>query len=757
MRLLTATAAVLVAAFAPFAGARCLVPNATAVPLPVGDNPAYGLCPPGYHCPNATRSDPTTWPAFCPPTEACVLMRADNEYCPPQGWYEPVPCGKGFYCPNASTRLVCPAGSWCPFGSVAPRTCGPLSRCPEGSAIDHQIGDALLMMFVVDVLALVAYLVWRRHRNQPTSVVPMANPEQEMIGLMRQALDGTKPLHFHFRNLSVKLPDSDEANGGKVLLRGVSGHIAAGRVTAIMGPSGAGKTTFFTTLLGKQPADWVVDGTLCVSGGNSVAPLRSVLAFVPQDDVLCAELTVNDNIAYSANVRLPVTWTADERDRMRSAVLEVLGLVGVRDCPIRRGSRGITNAQRKRTSVGVELVGAPAAIFLDEPTTGLDAATALELVRVLKAVACECHIPVAMVVHQPRVEIWDALDQVLLLAPGGKTVFEGSRADADEYFVRECGVDVTKANPSDVIMDAISLHGDELAAAFEKMIDTHSPLAPECNDPPPTRDQAGFVRQVALAHARAVTEHLSSPWYVALDVLLGLLGGVMLTVSVIDRPQEGTLKGFYVVLSAVAELQTNSMLVMLWFIGLAIALVPAGTRVIGHRRVQYWREASAGYSRLAFYIGASSAEVYRLTLLAFHFGAFAYLMWQPYAKYWEVLSVIVLILVCLDAQAVLIGAFLDPSIAPLLGVVIGVFTALTNGYAGVPGTFVAYPWYITTLLYNFELAPVRDIFDASQIEQEFEYVLGRSWFDVLVVLLWFVGLRLLGFVVMSTVRRDKQR
>ena len=102
--------------------------------------------------------------------------------------------------------------------------------------------------------------------------------------------------------------------------------------------------------------------------------------------------------------------------------------------------RGLDNGQRKRTSIALELVGAPLAMFLDEPTSGVDSTTSLEICSILREVADRTQMTVAMVIHQPRVEIWNALDELLLLGKGGVTIYQGPQHKAKKYFEEQLGV-----------------------------------------------------------------------------------------------------------------------------------------------------------------------------------------------------------------------------------------------------------------------------------------------------------------------------
>jgi ABC-type multidrug transport system ATPase subunit len=253
-------------------------------------------------------------------------------------------------------------------------------------------------------------------------------------------------LGIEFFNLRLTLP----APLSKTILSDVTGSIVPGRVTAIMGPSGAGKTTFLSVLMGKVKR---TAGTIKVNGiKDELSTFRRITGFVPQDDTMMRELTVRENIAHSARIRLPRTgWTEESVSRLVDAVIETLGL---RSCADTQTAR-ISGGQRKRANIGMELAMAPAAIFLDEPTSGLDATAALEVCSTLRAIA-NLGLTVVAVIHQPRLEIFRSFDDLLLLAPGGKTVFLGPQNQVMHYFAQAGFSFNPLGNPADDLLDFIA-------------------------------------------------------------------------------------------------------------------------------------------------------------------------------------------------------------------------------------------------------------------------------------------------------------
>lgn len=161
----------------------------------------------------------------------------------------------------------------------------------------------------------------------------------------------------------------------KPILRECWGNVPAGTVCAIMGPSGAGKSSLLNVLAGRSAStsNIKITGNVHVAG-HKVNPVkfRERIAYVMQDDSLLATATPREALLFSAQMRLPISTPNDEIDRLVSNLLTDLGLDVCADTLIGGALiKGISGGQRKRTSVGIELITDPALIFLDEPTSGL--------------------------------------------------------------------------------------------------------------------------------------------------------------------------------------------------------------------------------------------------------------------------------------------------------------------------------------------------------------------------------------------------
>ncbi len=205
---------------------------------------------------------------------------------------------------------------------------------------------------------------------------------------------------------------------GKQLLDHISLIARPGTLTAIIGGSGAGKTTLSRLIAGYTSP---TSGSVTFEGHNihtEYASMRSRIGMVPQDDVVHRQLTVNQALGYAAELRLPPDTSKADREQVVAQVLEELELTKHADTRVDKLSGG----QRKRASVALELLTGPSLLILDEPTSGLDPALDRQVMMMLRQLADAGRV-VLVVTHS--VAYLDVCDQILLLAPGGKTAFLG--------------------------------------------------------------------------------------------------------------------------------------------------------------------------------------------------------------------------------------------------------------------------------------------------------------------------------------------
>eukprot|EP00871_Galdieria_phlegrea_P004491 jgi/Galph1/5042/GphlegSOOS_G56.1 len=215
--------------------------------------------------------------------------------------------------------------------------------------------------------------------------------------------------------------------------------IQSGQLLAILGPSGSGKTTLLNVLAGRVSAsnNLVASGSVTINGKKrESSSFKKLSAYVMQDDNMFPELTVKEQIAMSAKLRLPNSLDKSTKQR-------------------RVEQRGISGGERKRVSIGIELVTDPSLLFLDEPTSGLDAFNAQNVVQTLIRLAKNGRA-VVMTVHQPRSDIFNLFDMLLLLSQG-QVIYFGAAKDAISYFSRLGYQCPEHYNPADYFLDLISI------------------------------------------------------------------------------------------------------------------------------------------------------------------------------------------------------------------------------------------------------------------------------------------------------------
>lgn len=274
-------------------------------------------------------------------------------------------------------------------------------------------------------------------------------PEISVQDMKRQLSDSDL-----FKNL-----DETTKSGKKTILHSISGSLRKGLVMAIMGPSGSGKSTLLNILAGgnSQITNCKVHGLIEIDGQSRDQWFHKIAAHVPQEDNQIATLTVRECILYSAMLRLPWHWTKEEKLKQVDQVLKELGLKKVAGSQVGGGGgaiRGVSGGERRRVSIGMELVTAPKILFLDEPTSGLDSYTAASIMSTLTRLARNGRM-VLLSLHQPSEAVFNELDKILLLARG-HAVYCGDASAVSDYFFRMGFPCPPKTNIADHILEVVS-------------------------------------------------------------------------------------------------------------------------------------------------------------------------------------------------------------------------------------------------------------------------------------------------------------
>ncbi|XBI35443.1 hypothetical protein VPH35_121123 [Triticum aestivum] len=241
-----------------------------------------------------------------------------------------------------------------------------------------------------------------------------------------------QPLCFVFKKINyfVDMPKEMKKFGATEtrlqLLRDVSGSFRPGVLTALMGITGAGKTTLLDVLAGRKTGGYI-EGTINIGGYQKQQDTCSrITGYCEQTDIHSPHLTVYESLLFSAYLRLPSYVKPYQRDMFVEEIMELVELNSLRNAMVGiPGVTGLSAEQRKRLTIAVELVASPSIMFMDEPTTGLDArAAAIVLHTVRKLV--DTGRTIVCTIHQPNIHLFESFDELLLMKQGGQLIYSGS-------------------------------------------------------------------------------------------------------------------------------------------------------------------------------------------------------------------------------------------------------------------------------------------------------------------------------------------
>ncbi|KAF8091780.1 hypothetical protein N665_0436s0042 [Sinapis alba] len=318
----------------------------------------------------------------------------------------------------------------------------------------------------------------RGQRNTPKVSVTLAellmSMEDEQNGQSQSnTMPSPSPFVLSFKDLtySVKIKkkfnplpccgnSSSDGDGDdmemntKTLLNGISGEAKEGKMMAVLGASGSGKSTLIDALANRIAKE-SLHGSITLNGEVLESSLHKVIsAYVMQDDLLFPMLTVEETLMFSAEFRLPSSLSKKKKQARVQALIDQLGLRNAATTVIGdEGHRGVSGGERRRVSIGIDIIHDPIILFLDEPTSGLDSTSAYMVVKVLQRVAQSGSI-VIMSIHQPSYRILGLLDKLLFLSRGN-TVYSGSPTDLPRFFSEYGHIIPENENKTEFALDLI--------------------------------------------------------------------------------------------------------------------------------------------------------------------------------------------------------------------------------------------------------------------------------------------------------------
>ncbi|GKV35777.1 hypothetical protein SLEP1_g43996 [Rubroshorea leprosula] len=496
-----------------------------------------------------------------------------------------------------------------------------------------------------------------------------------------------------------------------VLLKGVSGAFRPGVLTALMGVSGAGKTTLMDVLAGRKTGGYI-DGNITVSGyPKKQETFARISGYCEQNDIHTPYVTVYESLLYSAWLRLPSEVDAETRKMFIEEVMELVELNPLRNALVGLpGLNGLSTEQRKRLTIAVELVANPSIIFMDEPTSGLDARAAAIVMRTVRNTV-DTGRTVVCTIHQPSIDIFEAFDELFLLKRGGQEIYVGPLGGHSSHLIKYFqgieGVSKIKDgyNPATWMLE-VTTTAQELALGIDfaevykksdlyrrnkeliKDLSTPSPGSKELYFP--TKYSQSFLTQCSACLWKQRQSYWRNPPYTAVrfffTVFIALMFGTIFwdLGSKTNRSQD--------LLNAM-----GSMYVAVLFLG--FQNMTAVQPVVAVERTVFYRERAAGmYSEMPYAFAQVVIEFPYVFAQALVYGVIVYAMigfeWTAAKFFWYIFFMYFTLLYFTFYGMMTVAVSPNHHIA---AIVAAAFSALWNLFTGFiiprPSIPIWWRWY----------------------------------------------------------------
>ncbi|KAL3696050.1 hypothetical protein R1sor_010126 [Riccia sorocarpa] len=545
-----------------------------------------------------------------------------------------------------------------------------------------------------------------------------ATEQQATVGANKGMSIPFRPLSLTFRNVNyyVDMPShiKERGSGERLhLLKKVSGAFRPGVLTALVGVSGAGKTTLMDVLAGRKTGGYI-DGDIKVSGFRKrQETFARVSGYVEQADIHSPQVTVYESLIYSSWLRLPDTIQKSTRLEFVKEVMDLVELGSLKGALVGLpGSTGLSTEQRKRLTIAVELVANPSIIFMDEPTSGLDARAAAIVMRTVRNTV-DTGRTVVCTIHQPSIDIFEAFDELLLMKRGGEVIYSGPLGTNSglliQYFQSINGVPEIHDgyNPATWMLEITSTANEEnLRLDFAKiyaeseLYRNNDALILECNRVTrdakdldfPTQYSRNVYTQVMACLWKQHLTYWRSPHYNAVrfffTVIVALIfGTVFYGVGAKRKSQTDIFNVMGALYAAVLFMGVNN----------ASSVQP----VVSVERTVFYRERAAGmYGPLPYALAQAAIEIPYIFIQTVIYGVITYALiqfeWTAAKFFWYLLFMFMTLTYFTLYGMMAVG--LTPS-EIVAAVVSSAFYSLWNLFSGfliprpsMPGWWVWFYW-----------------------------------------------------------------
>eukprot|EP01103_Thecamoeba_quadrilineata_P003106 TRINITY_DN12927_c0_g1_i1.p1 TRINITY_DN12927_c0_g1~~TRINITY_DN12927_c0_g1_i1.p1 ORF type:complete len:664 (+),score=111.53 TRINITY_DN12927_c0_g1_i1:83-1993(+) len=593
-----------------------------------------------------------------------------------------------------------------------------------------------------------------------------------------------EPMHVEWKDVTYAITKKKGSLGKRVavkryLTKNMSGSVAPGELVAIMGPSGAGKTTLLNILAGRI-ARKKYTGQITINGVPRNKQSRLNTAFVLQEDLFFSEISVKNTLRFTAQMVMPKNLSVMEKNDRVDRILKIFKLEKCAGTAVGNNMRrGISGGEKKRLNIANELLKGTSLVLLDEPTTGLDASTAMDVVSILSLIA-KSGRTVITTIHQPSSQMLPLFDKLLLLSDG-RVAYHGPTSRVVEYFSK-IGYDCPhRYNPADFLMEMMdenkNSEGVMTTENRDRILDLwdgnraeYEKHTPPEDLPPPIKTKKGpkwptsYFFQFWLLYVRASIQ------YVPAAIMNAIVFFIIVVVAMIC---------FYQLGHKYEDMNNRNGLV--FFILLQWFVFPMFTVIntfIPERTI-LMKERSAGQYRLSAYFWAKSiAELIIDLPVPITFCALLY--WtanlRSGADHFFILTAIIYIMfLCGQSVGLFIAAFFDKveKASPISLVYFFIAMLIAGFYVTIDSMPDWFSWlqYTVPLKYAYDAVLVNEFdgakFHTTYLGQPFDVegsdyidsrdpILTQIWANALIVIGFTLLFRILAYMALRFTTRTVQ-